>query len=162
MASLDYVVVDVNGGFGWVYDFCTPETATEIIRKAEERNAEDIATYESHLVNYPDRAEYWNKMLAKHRKAKYEAMTFEEFLERQRKEMISSEVIETTEEDYEEHLNMLPPLKWCNRDGFSLFCMCEMLTGTYTTQYAKKDGKYYCATVSVTDESTWINNRLTA
>lgn len=162
MANLDYVVVDVNGGFGWVYDFCTPETATEIIRKAEERNAADIATYESHLVNYPNMSEHWNMQLAKCRKAKYEMMTFDEFLARQKKELTSDKVIEVDADEYDEHLNMLPPLKWCSRDGFSLFCMCEMLTGTYTTQYAKKDGKFYCATVDITDESTWINNRLTA
>ncbi len=37
-----------------------------------------------------------------------------------------------------------------------------MYTGTYTTQYAYSlvTGKYYSAMVDVTDEETWIYNRI--
>ena len=42
-----------------------------------------------------------------------------------------------------------------------MFCTSEMLTGTYTTQYAAYNGKYYSKIVDVTDESTWIYNCLT-
>lgn len=41
-----------------------------------------------------------------------------------------------------------------------MFCMCEMTEYTYTEQYAKYNGKYYCMTVDAADEATWINNYL--
>jgi hypothetical protein len=74
--------------------------------------------------------------------------------------MVSGEVKEITREDFYEALDCLPPLKWCTKSNVEMFCMREMYTGTYTTQYAKKDGKYYSAMVDVTDENTWIHNRL--
>lgn len=160
MKNIDYVVVDVNGGYESVYSFCTPENAEETIKRAEESAQEHIDTYKSHLVNFPNMADHWRSQLAHYEKAKYEVMAFDEFLSRQKKAMVSGDVTKTTEEEYNDCLNCLPPLKWCHRDGYELFCMSEMYTGTYTTQFAKKDGKYYTAMVDVTDESTWINNRL--
>jgi len=56
---IDYVVVNVNGDYANVYDFCTPETAEEIIEKATEQARKTVATYNSHIVNYPERADYW-------------------------------------------------------------------------------------------------------
>ncbi|MGL5436016.1 MAG: hypothetical protein ACRDBO_11535, partial [Lachnospiraceae bacterium] len=67
---------------------------------------------------------------------------------------------ETTEEQFEEALNVLPPLKWCTIDGIEMFCMSEMYTATYTNQYARYEGKYYKKMVDVTDKSTWLNNYL--
>lgn len=157
---MDYVIVNVNGGYANVYDFCTPETAQEIIDRATTKAIEQCISYDELIKNYPDRAEYWQNCKKEYLAAKYEMMTFEEYLSRQKKTMVSGEVSEVTEENYNDSLNCLPPLKWCSRDGFELFCMREMYTGTYTTQYAKKDGKYYSAMVDVTDENTWINNRL--
>lgn len=162
MNNIDYVVVNVNGGYDSVYSFCTPEDANEIIERATEKARENIETYKSHLVNYPNMTEHWERQIAHYENVKYECMTFDEFLDRQKKEMTSGEVTEVTEDIYNEQLNCLPPLKWCTRNGYSMFCMCEMYTGTYTTQYAKKDGKFYSAMVDVTDESTWIHNRLMA
>ena len=37
MMNFDYVIVDVNGVFANIYDFCTPETAGKVIRKATEK-----------------------------------------------------------------------------------------------------------------------------
>lgn len=42
---IDYVVVNVNGGYANVYDFCTPETAEEIIEKATEQARKTVETY---------------------------------------------------------------------------------------------------------------------
>ena len=68
---------------------------------------------------------------------------------------------EVTEEQFNDALDVLPPLKWCTIDGIEMFCISEMTDGTYTAQYARTpDGKYYCATVDVMDKSTWINNRI--
>ena len=159
---MEYVVVDVNGGFSHVYDFCTPETAKEIIEKATESARNTVETYNRHIVNYPERADYWRKRQKEYLNAKYEMMTFDEYLARQKKAMVSGEVKEETKEDFDNALNCLPPLKWCTRSNVEMFCMSEMYTGTYTTQYAFNlvNSKYYCAMVDVTDEETWIHNRL--
>lgn len=159
---MDYVIVNVNGGYANVYDFCTPETAQEIIDKATERASETVATYNSHIVNYPERADYWRNCKKEYETAKYEMMTFEEYLSRQKKTMVSGEVKEVTKEDFYEALNCLPPLKWCTKSNIEMFCMREMYTGTYTTQYGYNlvNNKYYSTMVDITDETTWIHNRL--
>lgn len=140
--------------------FCTPETAQAIIDKATAKAIEEVISYDELIKDYPERAEYWRNCKKEYETAKYEMMTFNEYLSRQKKAMVSGEVKEVTEEDYNNALNCLPPLKWCQRDGFEMFCMREMYTGTYTTQYAEKNGKFYSAMVDITDENTWIHNRL--
>ena len=160
MNNNELVVVDVNGGYASVWTFCDADGALEAIEKAQKSAAETVARYESHIINYPDRADYWRSCKAQYENAKYEVMTFGEFLDRQKKAMVSGEVTETTEEQFNEMLNVLPPLKWCTIAGVEMFCMREMYTGTYTNQYARIGDKYYTAMVDVTDESTWIHNRL--
>lgn len=161
MTNLDYVIVNANGGYHSVYDFCTPENAQEIIDRATAKAAETVATYDSHIINYPDRADYWKNCQKEYINAKYEMMTFDEYLARQKKAMISGPVKEITKEVFEDALNCLPPLKWCTRGNVEMFCMREMYTGTFTNQYAYSlvTGKYYTAMVDVTDVDTWINNR---
>lgn len=160
MAYIELVVVNVNGGYSHVYDFCTEKNSAEAIAKAQLYAAETVARYESHIINYPDRADYWRNCKAEYENAKYEVMTFDEFLERQKAAMTSGEVTETTEEHFQEMLNILPPLKWCTIAGVQMFCMSEMYTGTYTNQYAKVGDKYYTAMVDVYDQETWIHKRL--
>ena len=162
MISDEYVVVNVNGNFSNVYDFCTLETAQEIIDRATERAKETVETYNNHIVNYPERADYWKNCQKEYLDAKYEVMTFDEYLKRQKEAMVSGEVLEVTKEDFENALNCLPPLKWCTKNNMEMFCIREMYTGTYTTQYAFNlvDSKYYSAMVDVTDENTWINKRI--
>ena len=67
---------------------------------------------------------------------------------------------EITEETFEDMLNVLPPIKWCTIDGIEMFCMSEMLTGFYTSQYIHDKGtnKYYHKIVDVTDKATWGHN----
>lgn len=159
---MDYVIVNVNGGYANVYDFCTPETAQEIIDKATAKAIEQCISYDELTKNYPDRAEYWQNCKKEYLTAKYEMMTFDEYLSRQKKAMVSGEVKEVTKEAFYEALNCLPPLKWCTKSNIEMFCIREMYTGTYTTQYGFNlvDSKYYSAMVDVTDEATWIHNRL--
>lgn len=162
MMDMDYVIVDVNGGYSSVYDFCTPETAQEIIDKATAKAIQQCIDYDNLIEKYPDRESYWKSCKKQYEKAQYEMMTFEEYLARQKKTMVSGEISEVTKEDFENALNCLPPIKWCTRNNIEMFCMREMYTGTYTTQYAFNlvNSKYYSAMVDVTDEKTWINNRL--
>lgn len=158
----DYVVVNINGNYANVYDFCTPETAEEVIKKAIEQARKTVETYNSCIVNYPDRADYWKECRKQYETAKYELMTFDEFLKRQKQIMLSGGIKEITKEEFDEKLNALPPLKFCRRNNMEMFCMSEMYAGTYTTQYAYSlvTGKYYSAMVDVTDPETWINKRL--
>ena len=98
------------------------------------------------------------------------AMTFEEFLERDRELTLGRGVREVDAETFDEMLCVLPPLKWCDRvcekHGATVneFCMSEFDHGPYTQQFARAfiDGetRYYSATVDFCDESTWIHNRL--
>lgn len=149
MLNNELVVVNVNGGFGWIYDFCTAETAAETIAEAQK-----------FAENYPQTVTALNGDDEPEKAAKYEVMTYAEFLRRQRAAMLDGEVTEITVEKYEDMLGVLPPLHYTTINGVTMFCMCEMLTGTYTTQYAKAGGRYYMATVDAADKSTWIYNRL--
>ena len=155
----ELVIVNVNGNFSSVYNFCDADNALETIEKAQKSAAESVATYERHIKNYPERADYWRSCKAEYENAKYESMTFDKFLELQKKHLIG-EVTETTAEQFNEMLNILPPMKWCTIDGVEMFCMREMYTGTYTNQYARMGDKYYTAMVDITDKNTWINKRL--
>lgn len=158
----DYVVVNINGNYANVYDFCTPESAEEVIKKAIEQARKTVETYNSCIVNYPDRADYWKECWKQYETAKYELMMFDEFLKRQKQIMLSGGIKEITKEEFDEKLNALPPLKFCRRNNMEMFCMSEMYAGTYTTQYAFNlvDSKYYKAMVDITDPETWINKRL--
>ena len=150
----DYVVVNVNGGYGWVYAFCKPEEAPAIIQKAQEEAAESARRFAE------IGGEYFAKCAENERRAKYELMTFDEFLNRQRAAIMDEPVEETTAEKYEDALCVLPPLHYVTINGVTMFCMGEMLTGTYARQYAKIGSRFYTAIVDVKDKSTWLHNRL--
>ena len=97
-------------------------------------------------------------------------ITFDEFDRIDRERTLAIGVHEVDEETFHEMLNVLPPLKWCDRYCEKLgrkvneFCMSEFDHGPFTAQYAMVtvDGvlRYYHATVDYFDESTWIHNRL--
>lgn len=58
---------------------------------------------------------------------------------------------EITEEEYDEMLCVLPPMGY-NRGRFF---MSEMITGSYTREFFKRDNKYYTVVVDFRDKSTW-------
>lgn len=160
MKNNELVVVDVNGGFSSVWTFCDADNALETVARAQADAARHAARYAELIVDYPNQADYWRRCKKQYENAKYEIMTFDEYLKRQREKMISGPVTEITEERFYEMLDVLPPMKWCTIDGVEMFCMLEMYTGTYTNQYAKIGDKYYTAMVDVTDRTTWIHERL--
>ena len=97
-------------------------------------------------------------------------ITFAEFERIDRERTLAIGVHEVDEETFNEMLNVLPPLKWCDRISekrnarVNEFCMSEFDHSVFTQQYGRAfiDGKtrYYSATVDYFDESTWIHNRL--
>lgn len=132
----------------------------EVLKDAEERKAEDIRIYNSHIKNYPENKEMWQKRLEETLCTNNQIMKYGDYLELERKHCLDGELQQITEKEWEEHLNILPPIKWCTINGVTMFCMSEFLRGTYTTQYASYNGSYYCKTVDAFDEATWIYNLL--
>lgn len=58
---------------------------------------------------------------------------------------------EITEDDYWQLLECLPPLKM----GKNYFIMSEFFTETYTSQFYKKDGKFYHKMIDYKNQETW-------
>lgn len=150
----DYVVANVNGGYDCIYCFCKPEEAPAMIEKAQKEAAESARRFAE------IGGEYFTKCAESERRAKYELMTFDEFLSRQRAAIMDEPVEETTAEKYEDALCVLPPLHYVTINGVTMFCMGEMLTGTYARQYAKIGNRFYTAIVDTKDKSTWLHSRL--
>lgn len=148
------------------FDFLAKnETPEHAIQRAQEYYKKMLDDYKSNLINYPDSAAYWRERIEATEKtltSGFEIVTFSDFLKMKKKYLCNGELTEITKEDFDEHYDMLPPLRWCTYNNVEMFCMCEMYTGTFTTQYAYSHvtGKCYCAMVDVTDPETWIDKRL--
>lgn len=139
-----------------------------IQEKLQKANEYYINSYKQTLdnsINYP--SEYWDKRLSEV-KAKAEAgckiMLWSEWQNEKREKILSKPLKEITEKEYNDMLNVLPPLHYISRNGITMFCMSEMYTETYTNQYAydSKNNKYYVKYVDVKDRSTWIDKILSA
>ena len=152
-------IINVTNCTAWSYAD-TDEKAAEKLSEAIQYAKESAELCERNAVDYPTLAEMYERHAAEYKAARYEIMTFEEFQKRQRAKLIAGDPIEETAEEYNDALDILPPTHWVQIDGVSEFCMCEMLTGSYTTQHAHdlRTDKYYCKTVDVLDKSTWIHN----
>lgn len=153
-------LVVVNKKTYEIYDFCTKETAEEVLKATEHSAADNIKGYDTLIRDYPDRADYWESCKRKYTDAKYAVMTYKEFLRQQQNYLTSGPIAEITREQYEQALNVLLPYRYCTHNGITMFCFREMYTGSFTTQYAKAGDKYYSAMVDVTDTSTWIAARI--
>lgn len=145
-----------------VWSICTPETAAQELERAERYAAENIARMEDLNQRYPDHPVF-GPMLDNARNARYSLMTFDEFQSMEREILLGDAPEEIDEETFNDQLNVLPPLKWCTIDGVEMFCMSEMYTGSYTSQYAHdlKTGKYWSKMVDVLDPDTWIHKAIT-
>lgn len=131
--NTDIIAVDMNTL--WAYDFAREnETNDELLARANE--------YKESGNNNAD----------------YKVMSFDEYMQLKKERYLSDKVQEITEEEWEDKLNVLPPLYWCTIDGINEFCLSEMYDDTFTTQYARYNGKYYSKMVDVTDKKTWIHN----
>lgn len=158
-ANLDLVIVNIGRKTPMIWTFIdTMEEAPAKIAEYEERDRKDLVLFAEYAEKY-DR-DYWTARIEEVKKYRYAAMTFDEYRETERKALTFQPIEEITEERFEDMLNVLPPLYWGTYNGISQFCMSEMWTGTYTTQYARVNGRYFCTMVDITDRSTWIHNRL--
>lgn len=151
-------VVDIK--FFHIYDFAnSKEQAEETLLKAKKSKEKDVKTWENHCQNYPD-VEQFKVYLEQAKNKEYQIMTYEEFLQMEREHYINSPMTKITEEKFMEMLNVLPPMKWCTIQGIEMFCISEMLTGTYTSQYLhdKRSNEFYHKIVDVRDKETWGYN----
>lgn len=143
-----------------VYGFYPKEIAEDMLVKAKEHAAKEIKDYDKLIADYPDRTKYWQECKNAYVDALYEIMTYKEFILRRKERLTSAPIREITKEEYIRCFNVMLPLKYCIHNGMEMFCMREMYTGPFTTQYLKSGDKYYAAMVDVTDKDTWIPARL--
>jgi hypothetical protein len=94
--------------------------------------------------------------------APYEPMTFDAFLAAERAHYVKpGELHEIDADRFHEMLNVLPPMRWEHRDGVERFLMCEMLTGSITSQFARLGetegtSRYFTRNADARDRSTYI------
>jgi len=143
---------------------CKPTEVDDAIKRAEDFYKKDVEMYKSHLVNYPNMADNWNRGLKRAEQnlsQGFEAITFDEYFKREKK-IVCTKPKETSAEYYDMKLNCLPPLHWFQCDDCDWFFMSEFETLSFTEQnyYDKRTGKYYCAIVDIYDKSTWIGANL--
>lgn len=91
----------------------------------------------------------------------YIPMSYEEYVKIQ-KEFYVTKPEKSSEEDYMDCLECLPPRRWIKTERYETFMMSEFKTGSITSQYLydieKKE--YWHASVDVTDKSTFIEFKL--
>lgn len=155
-------IIDTGTKIPSAFTFCAWDEAEQNRQRAENQRLENIETYTSFITKHPESADYWKSCLERERNSKFEIVSWEEYHRREREAILSHPMSEITEEQFNDAMNALPPLRWVNKGGIEMFCCREMWTGTYSTQYAHdhKSGKYYSKMVDVCDPSTWIDKIL--
>lgn len=146
------------------FDFLADgETEKELLNRANTYKQKEIEEYNNIISRFEAEDKditYFVERLESTKKKNYEIMTWDDFQAGQKRHLLNGELKEITKKEWEEMLNVLPPLMWCTINGVNMFCMSEMYTGTFTTQYARYNEKYYCKMVDSADKSTWIHNLL--
>ena len=163
----EIVVVDMSTCT--IYDFTAsswrgPRTPEEVLKDAQNSAADDVRRYKEILSSgrYDDQEEYWEGRLEAAKARTFSAMTYGDFLDAQRERLLSDPMQEITKQQYDDALDILPPLGWHTRNNVEEFCSREFETGSYTMQYAYSlvQGKYYAKLVDYSDPSTWISSIL--
>lgn len=147
------------------FTLCKIDEVDASIKRAQEFYANDVETYKHHLIYFPNMSDHWQKQLEiceSVLKAGFEAITWEEYVKRQREKWLSKEPKEITREEYDYALNVLPPKVWIQNERYSMFFIGECTTMTYYGQYLydKVAGKYYTALTDMYDKSTWLDKML--
>ena len=90
----------------------------------------------------------------------YAPMTYAEFEAAKRAKILADPPCRISAEKWNEMLEILPPLRWEQHFDFNSFLMSEMLSGSYTHQYARYghgDGAtYWTKIVDAADRETWM------
>lgn len=101
---------------------------------------------------------YWLKQAARDelQSTTYKVMTFGEWEIEEAKQYLSRPLVEVTEEQYNDALECMFPLKYGTNRGLESFFMREFWSGNYTSQYAKISDKIYCKLVDFSKPETWV------
>lgn len=155
----DFIVIynsfydDAFGGHSTVTVSSYGEDPSECTKELEKT----IETWQSHLEKYKkDNSEDGIKMaegyIEKYKKAldSVRVISVKEYRAEVDKVMLG-EPREITEEKYWEMFECLPPLKM----GESYFIMSEFFTGSFTSQFFKKNDKYYQQMIDYRRQETW-------
>lgn len=142
-----------------IYDFIRENEDPQIeLQKAIDNKKQSIETWLNHAKNYPSGAEQYLAYAEKDKKVNYQIMTYGEYVKAEKEHYLNLPLTEITEDRWDEMLCVLPPMSWQTINGCNEFLMSEFLTGVYTSQYARKNGKFYHKTVDAYDKTTWIHN----
>ena len=142
------------------------ETDEQAIARAVAFYTERLNSYKDNVLTLPYYDEnYWMKQVTQTQAlldAGFSVLPFDTWLEKKNKSYTGRPMQEITAEEYNEQINILPPIYWCTIDGITMFCMSEMYDGSITSQYARDNtnGKYYTKLVDIYDRSTWIHKAL--
>jgi hypothetical protein len=157
----EHIIASLTTLTVWNY-YPTKEAADLALPGVKEKMMQDSYKYNDNHVKYgySDRdPNYWLKQAAKARQqAKdYQVMTWEEYTAAEAKQILSRPLTEITEQDFDDMLNVLPPMKWGTNRGIISFFMCEFHTGSYTRQYAKIGNRHFWKLVDYRKPETWIS-----
>ena len=159
MKNPEYCIIVTSGSFPRIHRFLNDgETPEEGKKRAIQDNIKLIASLADIATAHPDDG-YWQDQLRTAQQSEYSVIPYADFANLEREAILSMPLQEITEEQYNDMLNILPPLSWVTLDDVTEFCMSEFYTSHYTHQYAKdrRTGKYYSKLVDYRDRSTWIH-----
>lgn len=147
------------------FDFLKDNEADEqAIARAVAFYTEELNRLKDLAKEFPDN-EYWQGRVTETQAildTGFSVLPFETWLDKKNKSYTDIPMQEITAEEYNDQMDILPPMLWCTIDGITMFCMSEMYDGSITSQYARDNatGKYYTKLVDIYDKSTWIHKVL--
>lgn len=96
-----------------------------------------------------------NELLDKDEQGRYFVGNCEQFKQMQKEKHLTGIIHKSTESEFWEMIEVLPPLNW-QRGTVETFCMSEFMVGPYTSQYGCYNGQYVSKMVDYYDPSTYI------
>lgn len=147
------------------FDFLKDNEADEqAIARAVAFYTEELNCLKDLAENFPEK-DYWKNRVSETEtllEAGFSVLPFEIWLNKKNKSYTDRPIKEITAEEYNDALDILPPIYWCTIDNITMFCMSEMYDGSITSQYAHDltTDKYYTKLVDITDKNTWIHKLL--
>ena len=151
-------LVVANITFPRIYNFCKYGNGQKELEEAINNKKENIKRWENNIKKYPQSKELFESYLKEEKEIEFKIIKLSEFEDMEKKYYLDKPIIEISQEEWEEMLNILPPLKWVTINNVNEFLLSEALNKWYRYQYARKNGKYYTKIVDSLDKSTWIHN----
>lgn len=166
MSKIDYEWVIASVECLTVYDFYpNKEEAEQRLSVVKKRYLNDAKQAVQHHIDYDHRQpDYWLKQAGRAllMSETVRVMRYDEYALKKEEHYLERLMVEITSEQYEEALNVLPPLRHGINEGIKGFFMVEFTDGPYTQQYACIGGKYYTKLVNYHRPATWIKAEMVA